>query len=640
MTLARRLRPLVLCAASVLLMSSPARGDDRPWLEVTTPNFVVISNSGEKEARQVAWQFEQVRSVFKTLWPWARTESGRKFVVFAVRNAATLKSLAPRYWEEKGVKPAAVYVSSYGKDYVAIQTDVPEPGDEGVNPYSMAYSGYADIVLNAAFSGQVPLWYRTGLSELFANSVVRQKDVHVGRIVPWHMEALHASSVPLLRVFMATTRESPDYADLERRRSYDAEAWVFVHYLVFGEKGARLAQLNRYSALLQSGTNAEQAFAQAFGDLAAIESGFRAYLTQRLYQYARYPIDLNVKMEAFPSRALAPAAVLAAQAGFHAAMRRPVEARALLAQAKQADASLAAVYEVEGALADAENKDDEARVAFARAAELGSESFHVHSRLGSLLWRGDPDRETYLRIAAAFEKAAQLNPDDAWSHSSLADARLNADRSAQVVPQARRAVEIAPAESYHHRVLARALFASGDTSGALAEARRAKSLATDDGKRAEAQGLVDWIAGQAAPAASAPATAAGPGTSGSQSAAAPLAPGNAGDPIKFPCDDPKSAQCSQWAAFAAEACEKGELKACFAAAWTLEKGSGVAQDLPRALTLYQQTCDGGLGQGCTWVAVYRLNKDPRHPAAVRPLLQKACDAGDPDGCRLLKSLPK
>ena len=46
-------------AAIVLLVSSVHA--QRAWIEVRSPNFVVMSEGDERAARNVAWQFEQVR---------------------------------------------------------------------------------------------------------------------------------------------------------------------------------------------------------------------------------------------------------------------------------------------------------------------------------------------------------------------------------------------------------------------------------------------------------------------------------------------------------------------------------------------------------------------------------------------------
>src|SRR6266536_1176382 len=95
---------LRMLAAVVLLLGVPnaGRAAPRPWVEVKTANFTVVSDAGEGSAREVAWQFEQARGAFTKLWAWTRTRGGRPFVVFAARDESTLRSLVPEYWEQKG----------------------------------------------------------------------------------------------------------------------------------------------------------------------------------------------------------------------------------------------------------------------------------------------------------------------------------------------------------------------------------------------------------------------------------------------------------------------------------------------------------------------------------------------------------
>src|SRR5579863_3498271 len=50
-----------------LLAGTAVRGASDPnlgWIEVRSPHFVVSSNAGEKEARRIADQFEQIRGLF------------------------------------------------------------------------------------------------------------------------------------------------------------------------------------------------------------------------------------------------------------------------------------------------------------------------------------------------------------------------------------------------------------------------------------------------------------------------------------------------------------------------------------------------------------------------------------------------
>lgn len=487
----RRVGIAFLAGVAVAGLGS-VRAAERPWVEVASAHFHVVSNAGEKEARAVAWQFEQVRSVFNTLWPWARTDPRRPFVVLAVRDEASLKRLAPEYWERRGgVQPTGVFVGGTDRDFVAMRTDLAERDDAGVNPHSTAYSGYAHIVLQASFPGVLPLWYQRGLAQLFGNTVVRAKDVQVGRIIPWHTTTLAERRIPLPEL-LSVDRRSPHFTDDARRRVYDAQSWMLVHYLVFGENKANLPRFNRYSEMLRAGTDHTRALTEAFGDVAALDRGLANYMSRRLYGYLQFNVDVNVAREGFALRNLPPPEVAAVHAGFHVAMRRPVEARALIAEARQAAPDLPASYEVEAVLLDREEKDDEAARAFTRAAELGSSNFHVHHRLAQLLWSRDPDPPTRARIIASLEKALRLHADSADAAAFLADMKAET-AAAEALPLARRAVELDPRSPRHRLTLARVLGHAGQRAAAVAEAERALGMAREPSERKRAEELLAWL---------------------------------------------------------------------------------------------------------------------------------------------------
>jgi len=71
---------LKLSLAAIALTVAPAHlcaADN--WVEVTSPNFRVVSNNGERSARQVAWQFEQIRAGITRGWPWAQAPLDRPY---------------------------------------------------------------------------------------------------------------------------------------------------------------------------------------------------------------------------------------------------------------------------------------------------------------------------------------------------------------------------------------------------------------------------------------------------------------------------------------------------------------------------------------------------------------------------------
>ena len=70
---------LVLLAFSPL-SSLPAELHDT-WVEVRSPNFTVISNAGEKQARKVADEFEQIREVFQNAFPRLRVDLGKPVII-------------------------------------------------------------------------------------------------------------------------------------------------------------------------------------------------------------------------------------------------------------------------------------------------------------------------------------------------------------------------------------------------------------------------------------------------------------------------------------------------------------------------------------------------------------------------------
>jgi tetratricopeptide (TPR) repeat protein len=486
----------ILCLWGAVL--APAA--ERPWIEVKSPHFTVVSNSGEKDARQTAWQYEQVRAAFLALWPWARPEAGRPIVVVAARDEATMKALAPSYWERKGgVRPAGVYVQGSDRDYIVLRLDAPVQDREGVNPFITAYWGYVSLVLDSSFDRALPLWYSRGLAEVFANTIIREKEVQVGRLVPWHLERLRERARIPIDQLLAVDRSSPYFTQEEGLRLFDAECWALVHYLAFGEEGRHLAELNRFAQLIRSGRDAQAAVREAFGGPQALSNGLSSYVHNQLYQYRRMSVDLKVDAAGFTTRTLPAGESAALRASLHAAMRRPGEARALLDEAKKAAPELAAVWEVEATLAEAEKDADRARSAYGKAVELGSTSYRAHYRYAQLSWRPDADDEALKRVEKSLARAIELNHDYAPGYSFLAEVMARLGRAADALPLARRAVKLEPENSYHRVALARVLWAAGNRDEALREAEAGLAAATDDQDRRQAQEMLEFLRKAASP---------------------------------------------------------------------------------------------------------------------------------------------
>jgi hypothetical protein len=159
----------VACILSLLAV--PAAAAPREWVMARSPGFVVVSDAGEKQARQVAHQFEQVRGLFRQVLQ-ARVDPGRLVMIFAVKDEDGLRELLPGYWERKGgSRPAGVFQSGRDKHLVALRLDVAT-----ANPYHVLYHEYTHLLtrLNVRW---LPLWLTEGLAEFWGSSDIDEKEV-------------------------------------------------------------------------------------------------------------------------------------------------------------------------------------------------------------------------------------------------------------------------------------------------------------------------------------------------------------------------------------------------------------------------------------------------------------------------------
>lgn len=225
---------------ATFLLGTPLLAAERHWIEVRSPHFVVISDAAEKPARRVAWQFEQVHSLVPRLWPWAKVNLARPTVVIAARDEASMKALLPEYWERKGAThPAAILVTGRDRHYIAVRADARSSSDEiRENPYRMAYWTYVMLILEQSFEQPLPVWFARGITEVFANTIVRDADIELGRVIPWQLQLLRDGESLSFQRVRSVDRESPYLKQRDKLGCFDAHAWAAIHFLMFGDEGA------------------------------------------------------------------------------------------------------------------------------------------------------------------------------------------------------------------------------------------------------------------------------------------------------------------------------------------------------------------------------------------------------------------
>jgi tetratricopeptide (TPR) repeat protein len=402
----------------------------------------------------------------------------RPLVVIAARDERSMRALVPQYWESlSAIKPSSVFVNGADAYYIALRADA-EVDAQLQNPYVAAYWSYSSLVIQRSLGGRLPLWLANGLGAVLSHTIVKSNEVEFGKPQPWIAErAKEGPRLPLSDLF-AVDRESPHYRNGSPRELYDAQTWSLVQFLIFGYKDDASGRFDRLVERVIAGVPSTEALAAVYGSLEALEEAWLLYLHQNIYSYGRLPTNTAIVEEKLPARVASDAEHLASRAAFHVAMNRPVEAADLIAALRKTTAGSAAADHVEAMQHDRDQRDDEARVLFAKAAEAGSSSFWTYYRLASLRAAGQMSPADQAAVVPWLERATALNPQFAPAWAFLADVQANQRNVEAAVASAVQAIRLEPGAGNHYVRLARLLASAGQLDDAKTVAQQGLPFTT------------------------------------------------------------------------------------------------------------------------------------------------------------------
>ena len=668
-----RIAPLVTCVA-LLLAVPPARASEPDWYELHSSHFLVYANVGERDARAVAWRFEQARSAIAAMCPWARVDLPKPIVVLAVRDEASMKALVPSYWEDKrSLHPTAVWFEGPNRYYVALRADLRDESQSDSripqNPYQMAYFAYIHVILQASFPGALPPWFSRGVAAVLSNTIVQEDTLVVGAPILTHVNLLRTHQPVPLRTLLAMSADDPVLKQEDRLIAFDASAWSFVHFLLFADNAARRARVDTLAALLQNGIRPAAAIEQSFGVIEKLQDEYGRYVGRSIFQYQKNSLDATVKREAFPLTRMAPAEAASMRGAFYAVTRRTSEAQRAIADARQLDANAASSYLAEALLLDVTGQQAPAQAAYEKAIAHGTDDAYAYYRCALLSWPANDDKETWARLDSWLAEAIRRNTRFAAAYAALARVRAALTAAADAsVPLALRAIELEPTVSGHRWSAAALYLTLRQFDKARAEAQNALKLARTSEEQRAANDLLASIdaARTAASADEARAREAADAEKQATEANARVTACNGGDAaactalvpsLESRCGDKEAGACGMlgWlyengrgvTADATQAvkwyrlsCDSGEPRGCMAFALMQAHGQGVPKDVSAALELLDKICTGSLPQACTQEGVLLASRQKATDLArIRSLLDAGCKGGDTPACDLLKSLP-
>jgi tetratricopeptide (TPR) repeat protein len=441
MTTAQGRCGLIPCLCLLILLSPKSGAAKDTWIEVRSPNFTVISNAGEKEARKVADQFEQFREVFHTTIPKLRVDLGKPLIIFAVKNEDSLKLLLPAYWETKGrAHPAGLYAPGEDRHFVALRTDV-----ETQNPYQIVYHEYTHAILSLNFRS-LPVWLGEGLAEFYANSAIHDKDVQIGKIAPYHLQVLQNERLIPIDALLEADAQSPYYNEQNHTSMFYAESWAIVHYLLMDPEARKRQLLTTFVSTWDASGNQVEAAQKTFGDLKKFSLAMEAYVRQQSFYVGTVKTEIRGDPKSYTSRVLPPAELDADRALFYIHTQRPKEALAALNEALQEDPNLPLAHEAQGLLAYSQGEFLVAEGAFNRAIALNTTSyFPYYFAAEAQLRHGLPSEPEAPQLIAWLERTIQMNPQFAPAYAALSTIySVNPATREKAIVVGRKAIELEP----------------------------------------------------------------------------------------------------------------------------------------------------------------------------------------------------
>lgn len=405
--------PRAVATLALLAAVVAARAEPR-WRLVQTPELTVVSQLDDRSTGRWAEEFSQfiaeLRRVFKAPRPHVAPLT---VVLFARdRDFARYKPL-----RTDGRKPQPVDGFFHHRGNWSV-IGLANRFDDEATRRLIFHEGVHWFTSNDPVN--YPVWLSEGLAEVF--STFRQKDgtVRWGTDIPAHVRYLREEPLLPFEQFLYLTRDDPLLQSETHAGSYYAQAWAFVHYLMFGQRDGSRESLSEYLALLGTGSDPDDAFQQAFGrDYAGMGATLTDYVRDGHYYKVLRPEKQTARLQAEPVSA-PPDQVAVALARLALAAGRDDIARAHAEEAVGLAPGTPAGHELIAQLCERAGDHAGALATSRRAVELGSRDASTLFLLAYRLAEEEIHPSNARTIADLYASATVASPTMLEAYRNLA----------------------------------------------------------------------------------------------------------------------------------------------------------------------------------------------------------------------------
>ncbi|MGH9734544.1 MAG: DUF1570 domain-containing protein [Candidatus Acidiferrales bacterium] len=472
-------------AVVLALFCIGARHDD--WVEVRSPNFVVISNAGEKQARKTALQFEEIRQVFRQSLKVASGHPSPLITVIAAKDENTMKQLLPEDYVKGHARHAGYFVGGMNIYFAVV-----ELGD-GTEDYETFYHEYYHS-LTVPYFPNLPLWVAEGLAEFYGHTQIDGKSVGMGQADSNLVAELQREPLIPLNVLFKIDRSSPYYNENQKTSIFYAESWALTHYLMLGDRSAHRAAFATYLTALDQGKSQDEAAAESFGDLKKLQSNLSNYLRSAAFYYMKMPFTAEISDSDLKARPISEAEAEAYEGGFEAIRRHPDDAKRLLDEALAADSKLPQVYEFM-AISDYIGGDHAgALAAVSKAVDLDPDNSLTRYLRAELTAMTDGFMAAPAQVEEDLRKSINLDRNFAPPYGLLAVYMSAHDENLpEALSFAQKAVSFEPANATYQLALAQVLARMDKFDDARMAALRAQAWSRQPQEKSEATQFLAYL---------------------------------------------------------------------------------------------------------------------------------------------------
>ena len=478
----------------IALLAVPASAKEK-WINLTTKNFNIVGNAGEKQTTTLAQKLEQFRFVFSQLFD-IRAADRLPVTVVVFKDDKTFKPFKPLY-NGKPARLAGYFQPGRDEHTIALNINANEQ-----RPMSVIYHEYTHV-LTSYSEREWPLWLKEGVAELYSSFDVQGNEVTLGAPISHHVFLLRDSKFLPLRTLFDVGHRSPEYNERNKQGVFYAQCWALVHYLMFGDKNARQAQLVEFIGLLMRGKSVEQAFTQAFKtNYEAMEKDLRRYIGRNSYTINVYKMKSTQGEKEVSLRPLSEADTQCVLGNLLFRSNREEEAEPYFKRALELDGELARAHEGLGFVARRRNRFAEALEHFKQATARDSKNYLAHYYYAETLQReamgGDfagglkPDQAK--AISEGLKTAIGLMPSFPRSYYQLAHLHLvtndNLDEGLQMI---RAALRLEPQNKHFALVLAQIQLRKQDFPGAKKTLEPLLTAEDEPGVKSSAESMLSLI---------------------------------------------------------------------------------------------------------------------------------------------------